>query len=99
MRITGHDMNTISKAQTQAVVDSPKPSTTGTGRPATHPDVSSDQVDLAGQNGLLSQAQTASADSRSARIEQLRALVQSGQYNVDTGALSQALVNSALKGY
>ena len=98
MRITGHDMNTISKAQTQAVVDSPKPST-GTGRPATNPDVSSDQVDLAGQNGLLSQAQNASADSRSARIEQLRALVQAGQYNVDTGALSQALVNSALKGY
>ena len=56
-------------------------------------------MDLAGQNGLLSQAQTASADSRSARIEQLRALVQAGQYNVDTGALSQALVNSASKGY
>jgi anti-sigma28 factor (negative regulator of flagellin synthesis) len=59
----------------------------------------SDRIDLGAQNDLVSQAQTAGTDARAAHIEQLRLLVQSGQYQVDPVALSQSIVQSALNGY
>lgn len=99
MRINGQDnVNTISKPQTQAVFDSPN-APSAAGRPAQSADTSTDHVDLGSQSGLLSQAQSASEDTRQARIDQLRSLVQSGQYEVDTHALSEAIVNSATNGY
>jgi flagellar biosynthesis anti-sigma factor FlgM len=91
-------VNTISKPQTQPVFESPKPAS-ASGRPAQTSGVSADQVDLTSQNGLLSQVQSSGADSRAARLEQLRALIQSGQYEVDTHALSGAIVTSTLNGY
>jgi flagellar biosynthesis anti-sigma factor FlgM len=105
LRITGgydsngnDDVNTISKSQTQRVFDSPN-TATQSGRAAENPGTSADQVDLGSQSGLLSQTQTATSDDRAGRIEQLRALVQSGQYNVDSQALSQSIVSGALDGY
>jgi flagellar biosynthesis anti-sigma factor FlgM len=59
----------------------------------------SDQIDLASQSGLVSQIQNAGTDERASRIEQLRAAVQSGQYQVDTGALSQSIVRAMANGY
>jgi flagellar biosynthesis anti-sigma factor FlgM len=59
----------------------------------------SDGVDLGNQSELLSQAQTAGAAERASQVERLRALVQSGQYNVDPVALSQSIVAGALKGF
>jgi anti-sigma28 factor (negative regulator of flagellin synthesis) len=58
-----------------------------------------DQIDLGSQSGLVSQVQNAGANDRASRIEQLRALVQSGQYQVDTAALSQSIVGAAINGY
>jgi anti-sigma28 factor (negative regulator of flagellin synthesis) len=59
---------------------------------------SGDQIDLGGQNWLLSGVQTAGASQRESRVAELRALVQSGQYQVDPAALSQSIVGSALSG-
>jgi flagellar biosynthesis anti-sigma factor FlgM len=58
-----------------------------------------DKIDLNSQASLLSQAQAAGASESSAHVERLRALVQSGQYQVDPGALSQSIVNAAVNGY
>ena len=58
-----------------------------------------DQIDLGSQSELVSQVQNAGSDQRAARVEQLRALVQSGQYQVDTAALSQAIVGATASGY
>lgn len=91
-------MNTISKPQTQRVDDSPKPAST-TGRTSQSVDTSSDRIDLEGRSGLLSQAQNDTGDDRTTRLEQLRALVQSGKYEVDSSALSQSIVSAALDGY
>lgn len=90
-------MNTISKPQTDRVFDAPKTPGSGT---FTSPggDTSSDGVDLGSQSNLLAQTQAAGADGRAARIEQLRALVQSGQYQVDPVALSKSIVDAALSG-
>ena len=99
MRITGQDdVNIISKPQTQSIFDSQKPASTS-GRSAPSGVPSGDQIDLGGSNGLLLQAQNSAADDRAARIEQLRALVQSGKYQVDTAALSQSIVSATLDGY
>ena len=97
MRITGQDDVNISKPQNQNIFDSQKPASSSS-RPAQSVGSSSDQVDLGGSNGLLSQAQS-SSDERAARIEQLRALVQSGNYQVDTAALSQSIVTATVDGY
>jgi len=59
----------------------------------------SDGVDTASQSGLLSQTLDAGSADRASLVEQLRAVFQSGQYQVDTGALSQAIVSGALNGY
>ncbi len=99
MRITGQDtVNTISKSQTEGVFESPATANRN-GRTEQNADVGSDQIDLGSQSGLVSQAQTASSGDRAARLEQLRALVQSGQYRVDTQALSQSIVSAAVNGF
>jgi len=96
LRITGQeDVNTITKSQTQGVYDAPKP-TASSERSVASQEPAGDQVEI-GSQSLLSQAQTGTEPS--AYIEQLRALVQSGQYQVDSAALSQSIVSSALNGY
>ncbi len=96
MRITGQeDVNTITNSQTQGVYDTPKP-TASSERPVSNQEPAGDQVEI-GSQSLLSQAQTGTDSS--AYLEQLRALVQSGQYQVDSAALSQSIVSAALNGY
>jgi flagellar biosynthesis anti-sigma factor FlgM len=58
-----------------------------------------DNIDLRSQASLLSQAQTAGSAERSANVQRLQALIQSGQYQVDPAALSQSIVNAAVNGY
>jgi flagellar biosynthesis anti-sigma factor FlgM len=55
-----------------------------------------DQIELGSQDQFVSMAQSAGSAERASQVEGLRALVQSGQYQVDAGALSQAIVSSAL---
>jgi anti-sigma28 factor (negative regulator of flagellin synthesis) len=53
-----------------------------------------DQVELSS----LSHALNASASSRSARIDQLTALYQAGQYQPDPAQISKSMVSEALAG-
>lgn len=100
MRITDQGtVNTISNSQAAGVYDSPKAASSGASGSQSPGDTASDRIDLGNQSDLVSQAQTAGASDRAARIEQLRALVQSGQYQVDPAALSQSIVQAALSGY
>jgi flagellar biosynthesis anti-sigma factor FlgM len=91
------DTVNISKPQSERLTESPKtPSrTTRVSQPAGTP---GDRVDFGSQNTLVSQTLDAGAAARTARVEQLRALVQSGQYQVDTGALSKSIVDATLNG-
>ena len=57
-----------------------------------------DGVALGGQDQLRVLALNPTAEETS-RVEQLRQLVQSGQYQVDPLALGSAMVASMLKGY
>jgi len=55
-----------------------------------------DQIEVGTQDQFVSLTQAAGSAERANYVEGLRALVQSGQYQVDAGALSQAIVNDAL---
>lgn len=58
-----------------------------------------DGVDLGSQAGLVAAAQSAGTADQSSVVQRLRALVQSGQYQVDSGALSESIVSAAANGY
>jgi len=58
-----------------------------------------DGVDLGNQSGLVASAQSAGLAERSNVVQSLRALVQSGQYQVDSAALSASIVTAASNGY
>jgi flagellar biosynthesis anti-sigma factor FlgM len=88
----------IPKSQSGSLYNAPGPSLTSTSAPKSS-EKAGDQIDLASQSGLVSQIQSAGVDERASRVQELRAAVQSGQYQVDTAALSQSVVTSMLNGY
>ena len=97
MKITWDNVNTISKSpQNQGVFDTSKAA--GQTERSNASEVPTDQIDVGGQAGLLFQAQSAGSAYSDARIAQFQQLVQSGQYLVDTGALSSSLVTGTLNG-
>ena len=75
-----------SKAQSQASSRTQSVKTAGDG------------VDLGSQAGLVASAQAAGLSDRASVTQSLRALVQSGQYRVDTAALSYSIVSAAQYG-
>jgi len=58
-----------------------------------------DRIDLSAGNHLQALAQSVAGESQNARVEQLRSLVNSGNYEVDPHALSKAIVASIQRGY
>jgi len=54
-----------------------------------------DGVELGGQGGLVAAAQSAGVADRANAVQYLRGLVQSGQYQVDSAALSQSIVTAS----
>jgi len=57
-----------------------------------------DQVEVSAKSQLHSLASSIGEESRTQRVEQLRSLVSSGNYTVDTGALGGAIITSMLQG-
>ncbi len=98
MKINEHDALNIPKPQSERLYAVSEPDA-GAPNAARRSETRSDQIDLGSQTGLLSLAQSAGSAERANRVEELRALVQSGQYQVDTTALSQAIVSASLSGY
>ena len=57
-----------------------------------------DQVDLSSLSGNVAASLAAMASQRAARVSQLAALYAKGQYQVDSGQLSRAMVSQAVAG-
>ena len=71
-----------------------------TGPGMTHESTSGgDLVSLSGATGFVSQALSAGASGRAARIQLLAAQVQAGTYSVSADALSASIVGSLVRGY
>jgi anti-sigma28 factor (negative regulator of flagellin synthesis) len=58
-----------------------------------------DRIDMDAQSQLQALALAVSDPERADRVAQLRALYESGQYQVDATALSGAIVTAMLQGY
>ena len=98
MKINERDDLNIPKPQTERLYSTPK-AESGSAPATQRVEAKSDQIDLGSQSGLLMLAVATGSDERSSRVEQLRALVQSGRYEVDTAALSNSIVTASLNGY
>jgi flagellar biosynthesis anti-sigma factor FlgM len=91
-------VNTISKSQADRIYEQSK-QTADKARSSGTNSVSGDSVDIGSQNDLLALAQNTGTGTNAGRLEQLRSLIASGQYQVDAGALSQSMVSAALNGF
>jgi anti-sigma28 factor (negative regulator of flagellin synthesis) len=92
------DLLKISMPQSNRVQDPSKPDGQSSSRAASLTSTN-DAVDLGSQAGLAAAAQNAGQEDRANVVQTLRALIQSGQYQVDSSALSAAIVTSAQTGY
>src|ERR1700679_2251876 len=98
MKINENNALTTSKPQSSPVYETPR--SDGNSSPVLGPTPDTgDKIDLGSQASLLSQAQSAGSSESSATVQRLQALIQSGQYQVDPGALSRSIVSAATNGY
>jgi flagellar biosynthesis anti-sigma factor FlgM len=95
MKINTNSTVGTSKLQSGQVYQSPRSggnsSTIAGGAPEAE-----DNIDLKSHESLLSLAQAAGQSDRSAKVQSLQELVQSGQYHVDPVALSHSIIEAAL---
>ena len=59
---------------------------------------SSDSISLSTPGDIVQQALTAGASDRAARIQQLKSLIDSNQYQIDAQATSRAIIDAHLAG-
>jgi flagellar biosynthesis anti-sigma factor FlgM len=98
MKINDPSALSTSGPQSSQVYETTPKAGLGSSPSTAHATAAADHIDLGSQASLLSQAQTAGASENSANVQRLRALVQSGQYQVDSAALSHSIVSAALSG-
>jgi anti-sigma28 factor (negative regulator of flagellin synthesis) len=96
MKLENNLLN-ISMPQSDRVQEPSKAQSQASGR-AQSAQTAGDGVDLGNQAGLVATAQAAGLSDRSSITQSLRALVQSGQYKVDTAALAYSMVSAAQYG-
>jgi anti-sigma28 factor (negative regulator of flagellin synthesis) len=97
MKIESNLLN-ISMPQSDRIQEPSKPEGRSSSRTQSLT-ASGDGVDLGSQAGLVATAQTAGLADRASTVQRLRALVQSGQYQVDSAALSESIVSAAYSGF
>ena len=96
MKIESNLLN-ISMSQSDRVQEPPKPDSSSSSRKLSLT-AAGDGVELGRQEGLVAAAQSAGLSERAGVVQYLRGLVQSGQYQVDSAALSQSIVTAAQYG-
>lgn len=93
------DNNSLSNnalEQTNRAVEPQPAASTGQGSGATSSSSQTDGVQLSNFAGTLSQVLQSDSTGRSQRIAQLAAAVQSGTYQVDSMAVSRAVIDHAI---
>jgi hypothetical protein len=96
MKIESNLLN-ISMSQSDRVQEPLKPDTSSTSR---QPSLTAagDGVELGSQEGFVAAARSAGLAERTSVVQYLRGLVQSGQYQVDSAALSESIVTASQYG-
>jgi anti-sigma28 factor (negative regulator of flagellin synthesis) len=96
MKIESNLLN-ISMSQSDRVQEPSKPDSSSSSRKLSLT-AAGDGVELGRQEALVATAQNAGQDERASVVQYLRGLVRSGQYQVDTAALSQSIVTASQYG-
>jgi anti-sigma28 factor (negative regulator of flagellin synthesis) len=97
VKIDESNVLNIPKPQSGKVYE-PVSTSQGTNSPSRGVASPGDNIDLGSQSGLMAYAQQAGSSERQDRIQELRTLVLSGQYQVDSSALSSSIVSAAANG-
>jgi anti-sigma28 factor (negative regulator of flagellin synthesis) len=95
IRIQSDGIGAAATSQTAPAEKTGKPDSTSSGSIGNS---GADQVDISSLSGSIASASSALASQQSARVSQLTALYASGQFQVNSAHLSQALVTSAMGG-
>ena len=93
MKIESNLLN-ISMSKSDRVQEPSKPDSSSSSRKLSLT-AAGDGVELGGQGGLVAAAQRAGQDERTNTVQYLRGLIQSGQYRVDSAALSESIVTAS----
>ena len=96
MKIESNLLN-ISMSQSDRIQEPLKPDTGAASRKPSLA-AATDGVDMGSQAGFAAAAQSAGQAERMSVVQYLRGLVQSGQYHVDSAALSDSMVTAAQYG-
>ena len=96
MKIESNLLN-ISMSQSDRVQEPSKPDSSSSSRKLSLP-AAGDGVELGRQEGLVAAAQSAGLAERAGVVQYLRGLIQSGQYHVDSAALSESIVAASQYG-
>ena len=96
MKIESNLLN-ISMSQSDRVQEPSKPDSSSSSRKLSLT-AAGDGVELGRQGALVAAAQSAGQDERASVVQYLRGLIQSGQYQVDTAALSESIVTASQHG-
>jgi anti-sigma28 factor (negative regulator of flagellin synthesis) len=96
MKIESNLLN-ISMSQSDRVQEPSKPDSSSASRKSSLV-AAGDGVELGRQEALVATAQSAGQDERASAVQYLRGLIQSGQYQVDSSALSESIVTASLHG-
>jgi len=96
MKIENNLLN-ISMSQSDRVQEPLKPDNSSSSRKLSAA-AGADGVELGRQEGLVATALSAGLDERTNAVQYFRGLIQSGQYQVDSAALSQSIVTAAQYG-
>lgn len=96
MKIESNLLN-ITMPQSDRVQEPLKPDNSSSSRKPS-PTAAGDGVELGSHAGFAAKAQSAGLAERTSVVQYLRGLVQSGQYQVDSAALSESIVTASQYG-
>ncbi len=96
MKIESNLLN-ISMSQSDRVQEPSKPDSSSSSRKPSLT-AAGDGVELGSQAGFVATARSAGLAERASVVQYLRGLVQSGQYQVDSAALSESIVTASQYG-
>jgi hypothetical protein len=96
MKIESNLLN-ISMSQSNRVQEPLKPDTNSSSRKPSLT-AAGDGVELGRQDAFVAAARSAGLPERTSMVQYLRGLVQSGQYQVDSAALSESIVTASQYG-
>jgi anti-sigma28 factor (negative regulator of flagellin synthesis) len=96
MRINDRSLTGTGTAETGKAVEAQRPDEARGGKAAASSGGGGDRVELSGTLGRLSQTLAKFGSAREARVQQLAAQYQSGNYHPDSAATGRAMVSEAL---